>query len=412
MRAYERFLRYAKISTASQEGAGQTPTTARQLELARLLADELRALGVADAHVDAYGYVYGSLPATPGCEDAPVLGWIAHMDTSPEFSGENVRPMLHPDYDGGDVALPQNGCVLRTEDFPFLKTLRGQTLITADGSTLLGADDKAGIAEIVTACERLLQGGAAHGAVKIAFTPDEEVGLGTAHFDVAGFGAQYAYTVDGGAVGGVSYENFNAASALFEVTGVSVHPGAAKGTMVNALKLCCEIDGMLPAAETPEHTEGREGFFHMHSLSGGVAAARMEYIVRDHDRASFERRKQTLENVRRAVAEKYPAARVALTVCDSYYNMLEKIAPCMHLIDNAKLACEQAGVPWEIEVTRGGTDGAQLSYKGLPCPNLGTGGYNCHGPYECITAEGMDKAVEILLNITALYANAREDTAQ
>lgn len=407
MRAYERFLNYVKISTASEAGTGQTPSTARQLDLARLLVDELRALGIAGARLDEYGYVYGSLSATPGCEDAPAIGWIAHMDTSPEFSGENVNPILHPDYDGGDVALPTNGRVLRTADFPFLQELRGQTLITADGSTLLGADDKAGIAEIMTACERLLQSGAPHGAVKIAFTPDEEVGAGAAHFDVAGFGARYAYTMDGGAVGGISYENFNAASARFEVTGVPVHPGAAKDTMVNALKLCCEIDGMLPAGETPEHTEGREGFFHLCGLSGGVAAAQSEYIVRDHDRAKFEQRKETLEAVRRAVAEKYPAARVELTVRDSYYNMLEKIEPCMHLIDNAKRACEQAGVPWEIEATRGGTDGAQLSYRGLPCPNLGTGGYSCHGPYECITAEGMDKAVEIILNITALYAETR-----
>lgn len=407
MRAYERFLNYVKISTASEEGSGQTPTTARQLDLARLLVDELQALGIADARLDAYGYVYATLPATPGCEDAPAIGWIAHMDTSPAFSGENVNPILHPDYDGGDVALPKEGRVLRTEEFPFLKKLRGRTLITADGSTLLGADDKAGIAEIVTACERLLQSGAPHGTFKIAFTPDEEVGAGTAHFDVEGFGARYAYTVDGGAEGGISYENFNAASAVFEVTGVSVHPGAAKDTMVNALKLCCEIDGMLPAAETPEHTEGREGFFHLCGMSGGVASAQMVYIVRDHDRAKFEQRKQTLEHVRRAVAEKYPAACVKLTVRDSYYNMLEQIEPCMHLIDNAKRACEQAGVPWEIEVTRGGTDGAQLSYRGLPCPNLGTGGYSCHGPYECITVEGMDKAVEIILNITALYADAR-----
>ncbi len=408
MRAYERFLNYAKISTASEEDTGCTPTTARQLDLALLLAEELRALGIADAHVDAYGYVYASLPATPGCEDAPALGWIAHMDTSPDFSGEGVAPILHPDYDGGDVALPQGGYVLRPEEFPFLRGLRGRTLITADGSTLLGADDKAGIAEIVTLCERLLQSGAPHGALKFAFTPDEEVGTGTRYFDVAGFGARYAYTVDGGAEGEISYENFNAASALFEVTGVSVHPGTAKGTMVNALKLCCELDSLLPAGETPEHTEGREGFYHMVGLEGSAAQARLAYIVRDHDRAAFEARKQTLERVRRAVAEKYPTAHIALTVEDTYYNMQEQIAPCMHLIENAKRACEQAGVPWSVEVTRGGTDGAQLSYRGLPCPNLGTGGYNCHGPYECITAEGMDRVVEILLNITALYAGMRE----
>lgn len=405
MRAYERFLRYAKISTASEEGTGAAPSTARQLDLARLLTDELRTLGLADARVDECGYVYAALPATPGCEDAPALGWIAHLDTSPDFSGERVEPVLHPDYDGGDVALPKGGYVLRVSEFPFLRELRGQTLITADGSTLLGADDKAGIAEIVTACERLIESGAPHGALKIAFTPDEEIGLGASRFDVAGFGARWAYTMDGGAVGGISYENFNAASAVFDITGVSVHPGAAKDVMVNALKLACELDSLLPQDETPERTEGREGFFHMVGLSGSVAAARLSYIVRDHDRAAFERRKQTLENARRAVAAKHPAARVELTVRDSYYNMLEQVKPCMHLIDNAKRACEQAGVPWKIEVTRGGTDGAQLSYKGLPCPNLGTGDYNCHGPYECITAESMDKAVEVILGITAIYAD-------
>ncbi len=411
MRAYERFLRYAKISTASEDGTGTTPTTARQLDLARLLAEELHALGLADARVDESGYVYAGLPATPGCEGAPALGWIAHLDTSPDFSGECVNPILHSDYDGGDVALPKGGRVLRVSEFPFLRELRGQTLITADGSTLLGADDKAGIAEIVTACERLIQSGAPHGPLKVAFTPDEEVGLGASHFDVKGFGARWAYTMDGGAVGGISYENFNAASAAFDITGVSVHPGSAKGTMVNALKLACELDSLLPAGETPERTEGREGFFHMVGLSGTAAAARLEYIVRDHDRAKFERRKQTLEDARRAVAEKYPAARVELTVRDSYYNMLEQIKPCMHLIDNAKRACEQADVPWQIEITRGGTDGAQLSYQGLPCPNLGTGDYNCHGPYECITAESMDKAVEIILGITALYADGVAENA-
>ncbi len=404
MQAYERFLQYAKISTASDEASDTTPTTARQFDLAHLLAGELRALGAQDARVDAAGFVYASLPATPGCEGAPALGWIAHMDTAPAFSGEGVSPILHENYDGGDVALPKDGRVLRVQEFPFLQALRGQTLITADGSTLLGADDKAGVAEIVTLCERLQQSGAPHGPLKIAFTPDEEVGTGVHHFDVAGFGARYAYTVDGGAEGEISYENFNAASAVFEVTGVSVHPGSAKGTMVNALKLCCEIDGLLPAQETPEHTEGREGFYHLQALSGDAAAARLSYIVRDHDRDKFAARKQTLEDVRRAVAEKYPTAKVTLTLEDTYYNMKEQIAPCMHLIENAKRACEQAGVPWRIEVTRGGTDGAQLSYRGLPCPNLGTGGYNFHGPYECITVEGMERAVQILWNITALYA--------
>ena len=326
-------------------------------------------MGIADARVDGFGYVYGSLPATPGCEKSPAIGWIAHMDTAQAFSGENVKPILHENYDGGDVALPQCGRVLKTSEFPFLKELKGKTLITA-----------------------------------VAFTPDEEVGEGADHFDVPGFGAAYAYTMDGGEVGEISYENFNAASAVFRITGVSVHPGSAKDTMVNALKLACEIDGMLPPREVPEHTEGREGFFHMDALSGDTAAARLEYIVRDHDREKFEARKELLRGVEKAMTEKYPTARVGLALKDSYYNMLEQIRPCMHLIDNAKKACEAAGVQWFEEATRGGTDGARLSYMGLPCPNLGTGGHNFHGPYECITAESMDKAVEIILNIIALYA--------
>ena len=437
MRAYERLMNYVKVHTTSQDGTGRTPTTERQLDLARILAEEMRAMGIADARVDGFGYVYGSLPATPGCEKSPAIGWIAHMDTAQAFSGENVKgslpatpgcekspaigwiahmdtaqafsgenvkPILHENYDGGDVALPQCGRVLKTSEFPFLKELKGKTLITADGSTLLGADDKAGIAEILTACEQLLQSGAPHGPVKIAFTPDEEVGEGADHFDVPGFGAAYAYTMDGGEVGEISYENFNAASAVFRITGVSVHPGSAKDTMVNALKLACEIDGMLPPREVPEHTEGREGFFHMDALSGDTAAARLEYIVRDHDREKFEARKELLRGVEKAMTEKYPTARVELALKDSYYNMLEQIRPCMHLIDNAKKACEAAGIQWFEEATRGGTDGARLSYMGLPCPNLGTGGHNFHGPYECITAESMDKAVEIILNIIALYA--------
>lgn len=327
MRAYERLMNYVKVHTTSQDGTGRTPTTERQLDLARMLAEEMRAMGIADARVDGFGYVYGSLPATPGCEKSPAIGWIAHMDTAQAFSGENVKPILHENYDGGDVALPQCGRVLKTSEFPFLKELKGKTLITADGSTLLGADDKAGIAEILTACEQLLQSGAPHGPVKIAFTPDEEVGEGADHFDVPGFGAAYAYTMDGGEVGEISYENFNAASAVFRITGVSVHPGSAKDTMVNALKLACEIDGMLPPREVPEHTEGREGFFHMDALSGDTAAARLEYIVRDHDREKFEARKELLRGVEKAMTEKYPTARVELALKDSYYNMLERSVP-------------------------------------------------------------------------------------
>ncbi len=405
MRAYERFLEYVRIHTTSEEGTGRTPSTPRQLVLANLLAEELRGFGAADAHVDEWGYVYGSLPATGGCEGAPALGWIAHMDTAPDFSGENVNPILHENYDGGDIPLPTCGRVLRTAEFPFLTQKKGQTLITADGSTLLGADDKAGIAEILTACERLIADGLPHGPLKIAFTPDEEIGEGPAHFDVQGFGAQFAYTVDGGAVGGISYENFNAASAVFDITGVAVHPGSAKDMMVNALKLACEIDGMLPPLETPAHTEGRDGFFHLTKLEGSAAHARCAYLIRDFDRDSFEARKRRMSAIEKQIAEKYPTAKVKLTVEDSYYNMEERIRPCLHLVENAQAASRAAGVEPRVGVTRGGTDGARLSFMGLPCPNLGTGGYNGHGPYECISVEDMDKATEIVLDIIDRYAH-------
>lgn len=403
MKAYERLLNYVKVYTTSQEGTGCTPTTARQKDLGRMLVEEMKEIGIADAEMDELGYVYASIPATEGMEDKPAIGWIAHMDTAPGFSGENVNPIIHENYNGEDVVLGSSGLVIKTDEFPFMKDLKGRTLITADGTTLLGADDKAGIAEILTACETLLHSDAPHGAVKIAFTPDEEVGEGADHFDVKRFGADYAYTMDGGETGGISYENFNAASAHFDVTGVSVHPGSAKDIMVNALKLVAEMDAMLPASEVPEHTDGYEGFFMLESISGDPAKAQSDYIVRDHDRARFEERKAQLERIAAFVSAKYLTAKVELTIRDSYYNMLEKITPCMHLIDNAKKACEQADVEWYVEATRGGTDGARLSYMGLPCPNLGTGGYNFHGPYECITTESMDKAVEVILNIIALY---------
>lgn len=404
MRAHERFMNYAKVHTMSDEHSGQSPSAPRELDLARILVEELRSVGVEDAYVTQTGYVYGHLPATEGCENAPALGFVAHMDTAPAFSGENVRPILHERYDGGDVALPQGGRVIRTADFPFLAKLKGRTLITADGSTLLGADDKAGIAEIVTLCEELTASGLPHGKICVAFTPDEEIGEGTKNFDVEAFGADFAYTMDGGQEGGIEYENFNAASAEFAVTGVSVHPGSAKDVMVNALLLCCEINAMLPADETPAHTEGYEGFFHLDGMTGDCAYARMGYIVRDHDARRFEERKELLCRVAETVQAKYPTAKVRLSIRDSYRNMAEKIAPCMHLIENARQACRDAGVEPVIEPIRGGTDGANLSFMGVPCPNLGTGGYNFHGPYECITVEGMDAAVRILHGLVRAYS--------
>lgn len=403
MRAYERFLRYAQIGTPSSDESGQTPSTPCQWELARLLASELTALGLADVGLDEHCIVMGRIPASVGCEHAPALGFLAHMDTSPAFPGAQVHPILHPDYDGGDVVLPREGRVIRTDDFPFLKGLAGKTLITADGSSLLGADDKAGVAEIVTLCERLMAGEIPHGPVCVAFTPDEEIGQGPDHFDVAAFGATYAYTVDGGAAGSIEYENFNAAGAVIDIQGVSVHPGSAKGIMENALLIAQKINGLLPPAEIPGRTEGYEGFFHLESLTGTAAAATMRYIIRDHDRARFEARKALLAEACRKVGAAHPTARITPQIEDSYYNMREQLTNCMHLIDNAKLAARRAGLTPAIEPIRGGTDGARLSYMGLPCPNLGTGGYNFHGPMECVTAEDMDAVVEMLVHIVTLY---------
>ena len=403
MRAYERFLKYAKIHTASAEEQGVTPSTSCQWELARVLVDELKELGMENPGVNEHCIVTAWLSATLGQEDAPALGFLAHMDTSPAFSGENVQPILHADYDGGDIVLPKEGRVIRAADFPFLAGLKGKTVITADGSTLLGADDKAGIAEIMTLCERLIREGVPHGRICVAFTPDEEIGEGPDHFDVAAFGAKYAYTVDGGAAGSIEYENFNAAAARVDITGVSVHPGSAKDTMENALLIAQEFNALLPADAIPAKTEGYEGFFHLDRLEGSVAFARMDYIIRDHDRAKFEEKKALMERVAAQVQAGHPTAKVELAIRDSYYNMKEKLDGCMHLIDNAKKAAQLAGVTPTVEPIRGGTDGARLSYMGLPCPNLGTGGYNFHGPLECVAAEDMDRVVDILCHIVSLY---------
>lgn len=405
MRAYERFLTYAKIDTQSDESSGVTPSSLCQWNLARVLADEMRALGVSDVELDEnWCIVTGRLPATSGCEGAPALGLLAHMDTAPAFSGKDVTPILHENYDGGDVVLPKEGRVIRAADFPFLADLKGKTLITADGTTLLGADDKAGVAEIMTLCERLITENRPHGELCIAFTPDEEIGEGPDHFDVPAFGARYAYTVDGGAAGSIEYENFNAAGARVEITGVSVHPGSAKNIMENALLIAQEINSLLPADAIPARTEGYEGFFHLDHLEGTTASACMDYIIRDHDKNRFEEKKALMEAVCVRVQAHHPTAEIKLLMKDSYYNMKEQLADCMHLVDNAKKAAELAGVVPSVEPIRGGTDGARLSYMGLPCPNLGTGGYNFHGPLECVAVEDMDKVVDILSHIVDLYS--------
>lgn len=403
MRAYERLLRYAQVYTTSDPESESSPSSARQFDLANLLAEELKALGVADARVDEYCYVYGTLPATPGCENKPALGLIAHMDTSPDASGERVKPLLHENYDGKDLTLP-SGAQLTLERFPFLASMKGETLITSDGTTLLGADDKAGVAEIVTAVETLLKEGRPHGKVCIGFTPDEEVGRGAERFDIAGFGADFAYTVDGGDVGGVEYENFNAASAVVTVKGFSVHPGDSKDKMINASNVAMEFHMALPQMARPEHTQGREGFYHLTQMYGDVNEAKLGYILRDHDAAKLEYKKENLLHIAECLNGRYGAGTVAVEIRDSYRNMIEKIRPHFHLIETARKAIRMVGLEPEELPVRGGTDGATLSWMGLPCPNLGTGGFNYHGTAECITAERMDKATQVLLNIVALYA--------
>lgn len=404
MRAYERLIKYAQICTESSMDTGTTPSTPGQWDLARLLVDELKELGLEGPSVDEHCIVTARLPAAPGCEGVPALGLVAHMDTAPAFTGKGVKPILHKDYDGGDIVLPQEGRAIRAADFPFLAGMRGKTLITADGSTLLGADDKAGVAEIMTLCERLMAEELPHGRLCIAFTPDEEIGEGPDHFDVAAFGAKYAYTVDGGAAGSIEYENFNAATAIVDITGVSVHPGTAKDVMENALLLAQEVNALLPPEAVPAKTEGYQGFFHLDRMEGTAAGAWMEYIIRDHDKGEFTVKKALLERAAAQVQAAHPTAKIQVTVKDSYYNMKEKLTDCMHLIDNAKKAAELAGVVPTVEPIRGGTDGARLSYMGLPCPNLGTGGYNFHGPQELACVEEMDSVVDILVNIVALYA--------
>lgn len=404
MRAYERFLTYAAIRTPSDENSTTSPSSKCQFELADLLKDEMLAIGIADAHVTEYCYVYGTIPATPGLESKPKIGFIAHMDTVSDYCDHDIKPIVHENYDGGDLALGTSGRTLSVKDFPHLPSLKGRTLITTDGTTVLGADDKAGIAEIMTMAERLIKENIPHGTICIAFTPDEEVGAGTAHFDVEKFGADFAYTLDGDSEGEIQYENFNACKADFEITGFGVHPGSSKDTMINACLVAMEINQMLPGCETPRGTEDYEGFFHLTNMSGDVTSAELHYIIRDHDKDYFEMRKNTLRLIEKDLNAKWGKGTVKLTITEQYKNMSEIIAGCMHLIENAKQACVNANVAPQILPIRGGTDGCQLSFKGLPCPNLGTGGHAYHGPYEHITVEGMDQATDIVLELVKIYA--------
>ena len=403
-RVSERFLRYISINTKSDEQSESVPTSAIQFDLAKMLERELFEIGCENVRCDDKCYVYAEIPATKGYENKPKIGFISHMDTSPDFSGENVMPQIIENYNGKSVALGKSGRVLSTDTFPHLTSLMGRTLITTDGTTLLGADDKAGVAEIMTLAERIISEDIPHGKILIGFTPDEEVGSGADHFDVESFGADFAYTVDGGPEGSLEYENFNAAGARFVVNGVNVHPGSAKNIMVNSMLVAMEINALLPGAEIPAKTEGYEGFFHITDISGTAERTTLDYIVRDHDEAMFEARKQILRHIEKTLNEKYGEGTVELTIKDQYRNMKERIDPCMHLIDNAVEAARRCGAEASIEPIRGGTDGARLSFMGLPCPNLGTGGYAFHGPFEHITVEGMEKQVDILTEIVKIYA--------
>lgn len=404
MRVEERLLKYVSYWTTSDEECRQIPSSERQFELGKVLEQELRDLGLEKVTLTDHCYVYGLLPATKGYADKPAVGFISHMDTAPDFSGKDVKPQIIPDYDGNDILLKGSGAYLKVSDFPTLKTLKGRTLITTDGTTLLGADDKAGVSEIMTAVEQIITEKIPHGDIWIGFTPDEEVGSGADLFDLDYFKARFAYTVDGDYEGEVAYENFNAASASFEINGVNVHPGEAKDIMINAALVGCEIASLLPENETPAHTEGREGFYHLTDFSGDIAHAKVNYIVRDHDKATFEKRLDTLCGIEQKMNGKYHADTVKLNIQHSYSNMLEVIEKNEYVVAIAKKAIKNVGLEPVSRPVRGGTDGARLSFMGLPCPNLGTGGYGFHGPFEHISVEGMDTAVSVIKEIVKITA--------
>lgn len=395
-----RFLHYVSFDTQSDPNGEGTPSTEKQKVLGRALAEELKGLGLADSHMDEWGYVYAHLPATPGCESVPCLGLVAHMDTSDGASGANIRPQVVC-YEGGDLLLnPELGIVMERARFPMLDRYVGEELVVTDGTTLLGADDKAGVAEIISAVEYLLNHPEIkHGPIAVGITPDEEVGRGADHFDLETFAAAAAYTVDGGELGEINYENFNAAAAKITVHGLNVHPGSAKDKMKNALLIGCELAGMLPPAETPGHTEGHEGFYHLNHMQGDETTARLSFIIRDHDRTKFEARKAELVRIADFLNGRYGAGTVELELTDSYYNMLEPLREHMDLVERARKAMEQAEVTPEESPIRGGTDGARLTYMGLPCPNLSTGGFNFHGVYEAIPVRALHKMAAVLVNL-------------
>ena len=396
----ERFLHYVSFDTQSDENSTSCPTTEKQKLLAKALVEEMKEMGISDARMTDSGYVYGTVPGDP---ELPTIGLIAHMDTSPDASGANVKASI-VSYQGGDICLnPEKGIFLREKDYESLTRNRGKNLIVTDGTTLLGADDKAGVAEIMTAADTLLRQGGRHATLKIGFTPDEEVGQGADGFDVPGFGADYAYTVDGGTLGEIEYENFNAADAKVVVHGLNIHPGSAKDKMVNSQLIAMEFAGLLPEQQRPEYTQGYEGFFHLTQMRGEVEESQLHYIIRDHDSENFARKKAVMTEAARFINEKYGAGTLELTIQDSYYNMKKCIEPHMYVVERAKAAMAAVGMdPREVPI-RGGTDGARLSYEGLPCPNLCTGGENYHGRFEYIPVEDMEQCVQMLVEMLTAF---------
>ena len=400
----ERFLKYVAINTRSDENSESFPSTAVQWDLLNALVEEMKLLGLEDVTIDKYGYAMGTIPATPGKENAPVIGFLAHVDTAPDMSGENVRPHIIESYDGEDIVL-NNTLTMKVADFPELKRFIGHTLIHTDGTTLLGADDKAGVAEIMTAAEYLMaHPEIEHGKIRIGFTPDEEIGRGVDFFDVKAFGADFAYTMDGGYEGELEYENFNAASAKIAIQGRNVHPGYAKSKMINAIEVACELNSLVPAVERPQFTEGYEGFYHCVGFNGTVENATISYIIRDHDADLFEKKKVWMHNIVGILNNKYGEGVLTLTLKDQYYNMRKMVEPHPQVIENALKAMRDADVEPIVRPIRGGTDGARLSFMGLPCPNIFAGGMNFHGKFEYCSLNSMEKAVKVIINIAKRWA--------
>lgn len=405
----DKFLRYVSVDTQSNEESTSQPSTAKQLDLLRMLKDELQALGI-QATLDEYGYVMARIPANCDKADVPAVGFIAHVDTAPDASGKDIKPQIIENYDGGNILLKGSGAYLKPADFPEMLDYKGQTLITTDGTTLLGADDKAGVAEIMYAAQYFAEHPEIkHGDICIGFTPDEEIGRGVVKFDVKKFGARYAYTMDGGAVGELEFENFNAAAATIKIQGRNIHPGYAKGKMLNSMRVAMELNSLLPAEEKPEYTEGYEGFFHLIGINGTVEETTMSYIIRDHDIAKYEDKKKVITRCCEEINAKYGAGVATIELKHQYFNMRKEVEPHMHIVEIAKKAMEMEGIVPKVQPIRGGTDGANLSYMGLPCPNIFAGGLNFHGKLEFVPVESMEKAAATIINIIKLFENISPD---